>query len=490
MRAGCTANPSNNLLDHAAVPRDQDFFISMQMGQKPLLSRVEDFLRTNDLLKPNSRLILAVSGGLDSMTMLHLFAALRESWKLDLAVAHVNHQLRGDESDADEAFVRATAAQCDIPFFSTRVHTVEHAHAHGLSKQAAARELRYHFFEELRQRLRADAVATAHTADDNAETVLMNALRGSGIHGLAGIPVRREQGNVIRPLLFVYRSEIEQYAREAMLAYRHDSSNDSPVYTRNLVRLKLMPMLQQQLHVNIAQSLNRLSLLMRDVEGRLRIHTQAVYDQIVSTDDAQVTLHIPTLQKQSPLVQDEILLTLLRQLGVEPQAEKIHLLLQLCNGQTGHWVSLSKSVRAYRDRTILLFDRRPQPEPFSYTVEVGKAYSFATFRFASHLENDVPQHFTHSPTTQYIDAGKVGRTLTLRSWRDGDWFFPFGLHGKKKVSDFFIDRKVPLTEKHRIPVLESNGSIVWVCGYRLDERFMITNNTTATVKLDYFPSPR
>jgi tRNA(Ile)-lysidine synthase len=460
------------------------------MGQQLLLKRVEDFLRSNNLLAPDSRLILAVSGGLDSMTMLHLFAALRESWKLDLAVAHVNHQLRGEESDADEAFVQATAAQFDIPFFSTRVHTLEHARTHGLNKQVAARDLRYQFFEELREQLRADCVATAHTADDNAETVLMNALRGSGIHGLAGIPVRREQGKIIRPLLFAYRSEIEQYAREAVLAYRQDSSNDSPAYTRNFVRLKLMPMLQQQLHVNIAQSLNRLSTLMRDVESRLHIQTQAVYNQIVSTEGAQVSIHIPSFQKQSPLVQDEILLTLFRQLGIEPQAEKIHLLLQLCNGQTGHWVSLSKAVRAYRDRNVLLFDRRPQPEPFSYTVEVGKAYNFATFHFASRLENSVPQRFTQSPTTQYIDAGKVSRTLTLRSWRDGDWFLPFGLHGRKKVSDFFIDRKVPLTEKHRIPVLESDGSIVWVCGYRLDERFMITNQTTAAVKLDYLPSPR
>lgn len=429
------------------------------------------------------------------MTMLHLFLALRESWNLELTVAHVNHQLRGDESDADEMFVRTAAQQCGVPFFSMRVNTLEYAHQHGMSKQLAARELRYHFFDELRQQLHADAIATAHTADDNAETVLMNALRGSGIHGLAGIPVRRKQGNVIRPLLFAYRSEIEQYAREASVAFRRDSSNNSPAYTRNFVRLSLMPMLQEQLNVNsprqrgvnIAQSLNRLSTLMRDVEERLRIQTQAVYHQVVATNGAATTLHIPTFLKQSPLVQDEILLTLFRRLGIEPHAEKIHSTLHLCGGQTGHWLSLSKSLRVYRDRNHLLFDRNPQPEPFSYTVEVGKDYNFATFRFASRMESSVPQRFTQPLTTQYVDAGKLGRALVLRSWREGDWFMPLGLHGKKKLSDFFIDRKVSLTEKHRIPVLESEGAIVWVCGYRLDERFMITPHTTSTVKLEYFP---
>lgn len=462
----------------------------MTTAQLSLPARVEEFLRTNTLLAPMSRLILAVSGGMDSMTMLHLFAVLRESWKLDLAVAHVNHQLRGDESDADEAFVQTAAKQLGVPFFSRRVGTLEYADRHGVSKQVAARDLRYHFLEELRQQLHADAVATAHTADDNAETVLMNALRGSGIHGLAGIPVRREQGNVIRPLLFAYRSEIEQYAREAAVPFRHDSSNDSPAYTRNFVRLNLMPMLQKQLDVNIAQSLNRLSILMRDVEHRLSIQTRAVYEQVVSTDGSQATIHIPSFQKQSPLVQDEILLTLLRQLGIEPHAEKIHQLLQLCTGQTGHSVTLSKAVRAYRDRNYLLFDRSPQPEPFAYTVEVGKEYQFATFRFASRMENSVPQHFTEPPTTQYVDAKHVGRTLVLRSWREGDWFMPLGLHGKKKLSDFFIDCKVPLTEKHRIPVLESDGRIVWVCGYRLDERFMITPHTASTVRLEYVPHAR
>lgn len=459
----------------------------MATHQQQFLARVEEFLRVRQLLTPGSRLILAVSGGVDSMTMLHLFAAVREPWNLDLAVAHVNHQLRGEESEADETFVQSAARQLGLPFFSTRVGTLEYAHKHGVSKQVAARELRYQFFEELRRQLHADAVATAHTADDNAETVLMNALRGSGIHGLAGIPVRRAQGNVIRPLLFAYRSEIERYARETSIAFRQDSSNDSPAYTRNFIRLNLLPTLQKHLDVNIAQSLNRLSALMREVESRLNIQTQAVYHQIVSTDGAEFRLYIPTFQKQSPLVQDEILLTLFRQMGVEPQAEKIHGLLQLCVAQTGHSVSLSKTMRAYRDRSHLLFSMTPPPEPFSYTVEVGKDYRFATFRFASRMENCVPQHFTGPPTTQYVDAERLGGRLVLRSWREGDWFMPLGLHGKKKLSDFFIDRKVPLTEKHRIPVLESDGTIVWVCGYRLDERFMITPHTTATVKLEYSP---
>jgi tRNA(Ile)-lysidine synthase len=315
----------------------------------------------------------------------------------------------------------------------------------------------------------------------------MNALRGSGVHGLAGIPVRRDEGRIIRPLLFAYRSEIERYARETGIRFRTDSSNSSLAYTRNVVRMNLMPLLQQHCEANIAQSLNRLSAVMREAEGQLSTQTDAVYHQIVTTRQTRTMVNIPRLRSQSPLVQDEILLRVFRQLGVEPQRGKLLHVLQLCEAQTGKTMSLTKTIRVLRDRDHLCFDDASQAEPFAYPVVLGQEYEFPSFRFAARLRKTVPQQFSRRATTEFVDAERLGKNLVLRNWREGDWFMPLGLHGKKKLSDFFVDEKVPRTDKHCIPVLESDGSIVWVCGYRLDERFMVTSQTSTAVELHYCP---
>ncbi len=451
------------------------------------LSRFEEFLTSHQLLTPGLHVLLAVSGGIDSMAMMYLFLELKEPWKLTLSVAHVNHQLRGDEASGDEEFVREAAERLGLPSYSARVETLDYAHQHGVGKQEAARELRYRFFEETRKALGADLVATAHNADDNAETVLMNALRGSGIHGLAGIPSKRENGSIIRPLLFAYRKEIEHYARERRIAFRQDSSNDSLEYTRNLIRHKVMPFLRTSLEIDVSQSFNRIAASMRDLEGRLTAETESVLRQIVSRDNKKTFVDIPLLLKQSPLLQDEIILSLFRRLDVEPLAEKVIHVLELCSKQTGRSLSLSRSVRVFRDRDRLVFDSSTAVQPFEYPVQLGEAYRFPGFEFSSVVEHDTPRTFQRGAMTAFVDAGRLGKELVLRNWRDGDWFIPLGLHGKKKLSDFFVDKKIPLHEKHRIPVLESDGAIVWVCGQRLDERFQLTQETVSVATLQFLP---
>ncbi|HEY4611679.1 MAG TPA: tRNA lysidine(34) synthetase TilS [Bacteroidota bacterium] len=459
----------------------------MSASKQQLTSRFEEFLQTKQLLTPETHVLLAVSGGVDSMTMLHLFAQLQPRWKLTLGIAHVNHQLRGDESDSDEAFVRAAAESFGFPFFIARVDTLGYAHQNTMGKQEAARELRYRFFEEARQQAGAGVVATAHNADDNAETVLMNALRGSGVHGLAGIPIRREQGNIIRPLLFAYRNEIEKYARENGVTFRNDSSNESIAYTRNQLRLNVIPLLERSLEINVAQSLNRISAVMREVEGTLNSEVGSVLKDVVRDDQPGTVVDIPSLLRQSPLVQDELVLSVFRKLGVEPQAEKIFHVLELCSGQTGRALTLSRSVVVYHDRDRLVFAPPAQPRAFELPVEIGKRYQLPDFTFASELTDTLPTEFHRSPTQALIDSAQVGAKLVLRNWKPGDWFVPLGMNGKKKLSDFFVDAKVPLFEKQRIPVLESDGDIVWVCGYRLDERFKVTQRTATVVQLQYLP---
>jgi len=453
------------------------------------LEQFEEFFTTHQLLKRGSRVLLAVSGGVDSMTMLRIVKELEVLWNFSISVAHVNHQLRGAESLRDEDFVREAVEKSRTPFYSTRVDTLEYAQKHGMGKQEAARDLRYRFFEEVRASIGADAVATAHTADDNAETVLMNALRGCGIRGLTGIPVRRPEGNVIRPLLFAYRKEVERYAQEAGIRYCSDSSNESLAYKRNFIRLQLMPLLRTKFETDIAQSLNRISSVMRELEGRLTTDTGAAYDRVVFTDGPRTFVNIPLLLKQTPLVQDEIILTLFRAQDIEPLAEKVAHVLNLCLMQTGRSLSLSGRVKVSRDRDRLVFLSSVPDESFAYAVEVGKSYRFPGFEFTAQVERSVPEEFNRDRMTEFVDAAQLGNSLVVRNWKEGDWFIPLGLGTKRKLSDFFVDNKIPRFEKNRIPLLESDGRVVWVCGHRIDDRFKITAKTAAVVKIQYVQHP-
>jgi tRNA(Ile)-lysidine synthase len=435
---------------------------------------------------PGNTIVLAVSGGIDSMVMLHLFAAVRADWNLHLLVAHINHQLRGEESDGDEAFVRRSAESLEIPFFSKRVDTLGHMAETHLSKQEAARNLRYAFFEEVRQQRNADCVATAHQADDNAETVLMNALRGAGIRGLSGIPERREHGKIIRPLLFARRREIEQYASDRKIEFRVDSSNESTKYRRNYVRQTLIPMLEASTESDVIASLNNLSQLMRQLDAMISSEVKASMDDSAAiTADGEGSIVISVLQSKPPYLQEGMILELLRKIGAEVESDKVHRVLGLCELETGSVVQLSKTLHVYRDRDRLAFVR-PGETPMLYqAVTPGDTYSLGDFRFSLSAPVSRPSSFGSDHRIEFVDAAKLGDRLVLRSWRDGDWFIPLGMKTKKKVSDFFVDEKIPLVQKRGIPILESDGSVVWVCGKRLDDRFKITPETKSVVRLEF-----
>ena len=439
---------------------------------------------------PGNTIVLAVSGGIDSMAMLHLFAAMRAEWNLHLAVAHINHQLRGEESDGDEAFVRRAAQSLEIPFFSKRVDTLGYMAETHLSKQEAARNLRYEFFEEVRRQRNADCVATAHQADDNAETVLMNAIRGAGVRGLSGIPERREPGKIIRPLLFARRRDIEQYAKDRKIEFRVDSSNESSKYRRNYVRQTIIPSLEASTESDVIASLNKLSQLMHQLDAIISAEVKASMDHSASiTDDGKGSIAISDLQAKPPYLQEGMILELFRRLGAEVESDKVHRVLGLCDLETGSVVQLSKTLHVYRDRDQLAFVRPSDTPILLQTVSLGDSYSLGDFRFSLSAPVSRPASFGSDHLVEFVDSAKLGECLVLRSWRDGDWFIPLGMKTKKKVSDFFIDEKIPLMQKHSIPILESDGSVVWVCGKRLDDRYKITPETKSVVRLEFNPTP-
>ena len=445
--------------------------------------RFASFLEEHRLIPASSRLLLGVSGGMDSMAMLHLFHVCRPKG-CSLSIVHVNHLLRGAESDADEDLVRTIAEQMAIPFFPRRVDVVQYKNETGLSTQEAARELRYRRFEEVRLLTRSDLVATAHHADDNAETVLMNALRGSGIRGLAGIPLRRSQGNIIRPLLFCSREELRQYVEAAAVPFREDSSNASTKYKRNVLRHDLLPALHDATQSDIIASLNRVSSVMHSLAERLDAEVNARFDSIVSKTDDGHAVSVPVLANEPLYLQEEVVLRLFRLLSIEPSAKKVQACLSLLDRPTGKSVRLQKQWALYRDREQLLF-AHPESAPFQYHLAMGREYRFPGFRFAMRPVGEFPAQDPHGPNVEYVDAGQLREPLILRTWQEGDSFVPLGMAGAKKLSDFFTDQKVPLPRKRKTPLLEANGDIVWVCGMRLDNRFRVTPTTQQVARLEY-----
>ena len=450
-----------------------------------LLHAMRRFFRQIHLLEQGDKIVAAVSGGIDSMVMLDALVALRDELKLEIAVAHVNHRLRGAESDGDEEFVRRISENHGLSCHIRRVDTRALAESGRLSIQEAARNARYEFFAEILNSSGFQKIATAHHADDNAETILLNLIRGAGVKGLSGIPAKRPDEGIIRPLLFATRKQIQEYAGERKLAYREDSSNRGDDYARNYIRHRLLPQIQEYINPNVSGVLNRTAQLFEDLQHYLESEAARIAPSVVreQTED-QVRVDLNELHSKPVFLQEYLLFKTAREFcKTQIDFGAVRLMLQVSQAETGSSCSVSKNEIAYRNRDELLLKRAEGTARFCYRAESEKSYSFDHFSFAS--ERVTRPEPVDNSNVEFIDADTVGKDFLIRSWHNGDWFIPLGMKEKKKLSNFFIDQKIPLFEKDRVPILESAGNIVWICGKRLDDRYKITEKTINVLKLEF-----
>ncbi len=427
-----------------------------------MLKALQNHILKEGLCGPHDQILLAVSGGIDSMVMLHLLhtAGLR------VGVAHVNFQLRGAESDQDEAFVKDKCHLLSLPFFSTRVATDRFAQARKVSIQMAARTLRYQWFAEVAAENGYTRIATAHHADDQVETVLMNLLHGQSLEGLTGIPVRNE--NIIRPMLFATRSDIEQYAAAHQITWREDASNQTSLYLRNQIRHDVVPKLQA-INPNLTATLQRTQILAKAEWSFLQETLESWKAANVREEGDTWKVRKDSLKGHSAVA---LLFHLLRPRGFH-LAQCEDLLLAL-NGQPGKRI-LSENFQAVVDRDFVYI------APFSAAngaVEILWGTTEANLG-AQRLVLDwrpAPAIPTEANSV-CLDLDQLSFPLVWRHWQPGDRFMPLGMQGEKKISDYLVDAKVPLSEKDNVTVLVSGGKIVWLVGHRMAHPVRITEAT-------------
>lgn len=415
------------------------------------------------------KLLLAVSGGLDSMVLLYLFQEL----KFDIAIAHCNFQLRGMESFGDQKFVQDYAEANRIPVFVTQFDTEAFANDYKLSTQVAARELRYNWFYELLEEENFDYILTAHHADDNLETFLINFTRGTGLEGLTGIPV--ENDKIIRPLLFLTRNEIDEYAKEHEIQWREDSSNTSDKYVRNKIRHHLVPILKE-LNPNFMASFLKTENYLQQSQSMVEDAASMVYQQVAHEAEDQIHFDLSKLLELSNY--QSYLYQWLKEFGFTAWDD----IYDLVNGQSGKQV-FAPDYRLLKDRNSLI------------VCPINEKESGAEFHISENqTEVNIPLKLSlckvsdiliESNKTIFVDADRLVYPLVVRKWKTGDIFMPFGMEGKsKKVSKLFKDEKLSLIEKENTWILCSGDQIVWVIGIRADHRFRTVNTTKNILKIE------
>lgn len=438
-----------------------------------LLKSVRENIQKKKLVTTDERLLVAVSGGLDSMVLLQLLGELG----FHLEVAHVNYGLRGEESNLDESLVKEYCLKSKLVFHCYAPDTIKYAADKNISIQMAARELRYKWFSALLKERNLNKVVTAHHADDQSETILLKLLRGSGLTGLSGIRMKTKE--LIRPLLPFTKAQLRSWAEEHQIPFRNDSSNEKNDYQRNQLRHKVIPLLKE-INPALDQTLSTFATFMEAHNAYLKYSIAGL--NCAFQNPVTGIFHISTDKLKSIPGLEIILYELLQPFDVHPH--DISNMAAVLNEPGKQFFTTKYSITIGRDEILVAplsnandFEVTIASVPFSINTPFGNLHGI--------IENE---HDRNDPLKKHIarlDRDKLHFPLKIRTWKDGDFFYPSGMKGKKKVSDFFIDEKLSLPAKKRIPLIFSGDDLVWICNMRLDDRFIARPASRNTVRITF-----
>jgi tRNA(Ile)-lysidine synthase len=450
-----------------------------------ILSTIEK----NNMIQRGDTVIIGVSGGADSLCLLHVLNTLKKELNINLYAAHLNHQFRGIEADQDAEFVEQICTDWDIPHTIRSFDVAAYAKEKGLSSEEAGREIRYKLFDEVKEAVNGNKIAVAQNLNDNVETILMRLIRGTGLEGLKGIDAVRN--DIIRPLLDQDRQSIEAYCRQNNLEPRVDKTNLQPIYLRNKVRLELIPYLKQRFNPSIEEAVMRLGQVAREENSYLEQQTKELLRSIGQIKDDSIAIKVDNLKQLHPAMQKRLL-----RKAVESIAETLngfeykHFqgIIELFDKSTGAAIELPKDMKAYISYENLIISKKIENTDkkcyyklkYDYDNFIDEINEMLSVKFIKSGElSSVPKSFN----TIYIDADKVKHDLVVRNREQGDVFSPIGMKGSKKLKDYFIDKKIPREERDQILLLADGHEIVWILGSIISEKYKITSNTQNVIVL-------
>ena len=456
-----------------------------------LLDKFKAHIKQQNLFQSKDKLLLAVSGGVDSVVLCELC----KQASYDFTIVHCNFQLRGQESERDENFVRELGKKYNVEVLVKKFDTEKYAEENKLSIQVAARELRYTWFKQLLTKEKSDSnseipnsqflnpnyLLTAHHANDNIETLLMNFFKGTGINGLHGILPK--QGNIIRPLLFAKKEQLSEFALTNNLSFVEDSSNASDKYTRNYFRNQLIPDMQKvfpQVEDNLLNNIDRFREIEKLYQQTVHLHKKKLLEQ------KGKEIHIPVLKllKTTPL--HTVVYEIIKDYGFT--AHQTDEVIALLKSETGKYIQ-SATHRILKNRNWLIIAPNESTEAETILIEEkDKQIEYPQGKLSFEFQPTT----NHKPQTTnlvaQLNAADIKFPLLLRKWKPGDYFYPLGMQKKKKLNRFFIDQKLSLTQKEKAWVIEMDKKLIWVVGLRIDDRFKITGQTKTVLQLTLIPS--
>lgn len=459
-----------------------------------MLDKVTAYIEENQLIKKRDRIVLGVSGGADSVCLFSVLLELQSKYELELFVVHVHHGIRGEEADRDEQFVKALAEENGIPYYAFWKNIPQEAKVAGSTEEEAGRIARYTAFYEVLKQVDGTKIAVAHNQNDCAETVLFQLFRGSGLKGMCGISPKRQE--IIRPLLAVERKEIELYLEEKGLSYCTDRTNLEQEYTRNKIRLSILPMAEREINGKAVEHITRTAQLLREVESYIERNVENVYGQVVHVKNGQYFMKIDDLLEQDIVIQRELVRKVLTESAGQAkdiEAKHVEGILSLAANQSGKQMNLPYRVIVSRQYEYLVFETEETEETkvekkvFFYELIPDRTYQIeeAEMNICLSLEKSDGkwQEIPQNTCMKWFDYDKIENGICLRTRKNGDYFQVNAAGGTKKLKDYFIDKKVPRRERDEKILLADGSHIIWILGDRISEKYKITEATQNILKV-------
>ncbi len=449
---------------------------------KKLEQKVLRFIDEKKLIDKNDKILIGLSGGPDSILLLHILIKYSKRFRIKIGAVHINHMIRGNDADSDEHFCRDLAGRLNIDFFSVKKNAAQFAKKYKLSVEEAGRKIRYKIFESYRGKYNYDKIATAHNCSDNAETVLLNLIKGTGMKGISGIPEKRD--NIIRPVLVLTKEEILEYLEKENIPFRTDMTNLNIEYDRNFIRHKIIPEIKKRMNPSLEYTLFNSSELFRNYSGLIERLVSENYSGIVHFKDKVLHFNTKRVETLDNELRGEIFKSAVeRNFSRQITFNDFKKFSALLNKQTGSKENFSGHLSAVKERNEILILKSSGQVKFNHIkIKEGEKIN-ADGRELSIIQCKNSVDFNGNKNTEYISGHNLSEVFILRTWQPGDRFYPLGLKGSKKVSDFLNEQKIPSFLKRNQLVLTNKNRIVWVLGLRLDDRFKILKKTKKVLQL-------